>query len=70
MDISHLSKIQNVLDDSVEKGIQAGKSANATVWAIEDKRFGMNQDKADMKVEALTAIQKLLTASSVKMMNV
>ena len=58
-----------IIEDS-EKGIQAGKSADATVWAIEDKRFGMNQDKADMKVESLTAIQKLLTASSVKMMNV
>ena len=30
MDISHLSKIQNVLDDSVEKGIQAG--VNCLVW--------------------------------------
>lgn len=58
-----------IIEDS-KKGIQAGKSADATVWAIEDKRFGMNQDKADMKVESLTAIQKLLTASSVKMMNV
>ena len=58
-----------IIEDS-EKGVQAGKSADATVWAIEDKRFGMNQDKADMKVESLTAIQKLLTASSVKMMNV
>ncbi len=55
-----------IIEDS-EKGIQAGKSADATVWAIEDKRFGMNQDKADMKVESLTAIQKLLTESSVKM---
>lgn len=55
-----------IIEDS-EKGIQAGEAAGATVWAIEDKRFGMNQDKADLKVDSLTAIQKLLTESSLKM---
>jgi len=55
-----------IIEDS-EKGIQAGEAAGATVWAIEDKRFGMNQEKADLKVDSLTAIQKLLTESSLKM---
>ena len=48
-----------IIEDS-EKGIAAGKAANATVWAIEDVRFGMNQSAADKKVASLTAIMQLL----------
>ncbi|MFC4651526.1 HAD family hydrolase [Lactococcus nasutitermitis] len=49
-----------IIEDS-ENGIAAGKAAGATVWAIKDTRFGMNQKAADAFVnnlhEALQAIQ-------------
>ena len=48
-----------IIEDS-EKGIQAGKSAGATVWAIKDTRFGMNQEKADAFIESLSAAKSLL----------
>lgn len=48
-----------IIEDS-ENGISAGKAANATVWAIEDTQFGMNQEKADCKIPTLfSVIQKL-----------
>lgn len=49
-----------VIEDS-EKGISAGKAAGATVWAIKDYRFGMNQEKADQFVDSLTSAKNLLT---------
>lgn len=49
-----------VIEDS-EKGIQAGKSAGATVWAIKDNRFGMNQQAADEFADSLTQVKKMLT---------
>lgn len=42
-----------IIEDS-EKGIAAGKAAGATVWAIRDTRFGLNQEEADKKVDNLT----------------
>ncbi len=44
-----------IIEDS-QNGILAGKSAGATVWAIEDTCFGMDQEKADCLIPNLTAI--------------
>lgn len=48
-----------IIEDS-EKGIQAGKAANITVWAIKDDRFGMNQSLADAHFPNLTAVKNQL----------
>ncbi|GEB11680.1 HAD family hydrolase [Streptococcus equinus] len=48
-----------VIEDS-EKGIQAGVSADLTVWAIEDNLFDMNQRKASRLVKNLTQIVEIL----------
>jgi HAD superfamily hydrolase (TIGR01509 family) len=49
-----------IIEDS-ENGIKSGKAAKATVWAIKDYRFGMNQTQADHFVENLTDIKNQLT---------
>jgi len=54
-----------IIEDS-EKGIAAGKAAGATVWAIEDMRFGMNQSAADVWLPNLTAVKERLEGLSVK----
>lgn len=48
-----------IIEDS-QKGIAAGKAAGATVWAIKDTRFGMDQSAADAWFPTLTAISKEL----------
>ena len=48
-----------VIEDS-EKGIQAGVSAELTVWAIEDNLFDMNQRKASRLVKNLAQIVEIL----------
>lgn len=48
-----------IIEDS-EKGITAGKAAGATVWAIKDTRFGMNQSAADAWFPNLTTIKEAL----------
>jgi HAD superfamily hydrolase (TIGR01549 family) len=48
-----------IIEDST-KGIQAGKSAGATVWAIRDTRFGLDQSGADRIIENLTEARALL----------
>ncbi|WEV44795.1 HAD family phosphatase [Streptococcaceae bacterium ESL0687] len=45
-----------IVEDS-EKGIQAGVAAGATVWAIEDKRFGMNQENASRLIASLDELR-------------
>lgn len=52
-----------IIEDS-EKGIAAGKAAGATVWAIEDTRFGMNQAAADAWFPNLTAVKEKLESLS------
>ena len=44
-----------IIEDS-ENGIKAGKSAGASVWAIQDERYGMNQSQADDFVKSLTEV--------------
>lgn len=44
-----------IIEDS-EKGIQAGVSSKADVWAIRDKWFGMDQSKATQLIDSLTDI--------------
>lgn len=51
-----------IIEDS-EKGIAAGKTAGATVWAIRDTRFGLNQEAADQKIENLTQALEYLRKS-------
>ncbi len=48
-----------IIEDS-EKGITAGKAAGATVWAIKDTRFGMEQSAADAWFPNLTAVKEAL----------
>ncbi|QDK70873.1 HAD family hydrolase [Lactococcus protaetiae] len=65
--LSAMTKLEVNADESLiiedsEKGIQAGKAAGATVWAVKDYRFGMNQARADRFVDTLTEAQKLLTS--------
>ncbi|NHI72137.1 HAD family phosphatase [Lactococcus petauri] len=52
-----------IIEDS-EKGIAAGKAAGATVWTIEDTRFGMNQSAADAWFSNLTAVKEKLESFS------
>ncbi|MFS9437542.1 HAD family hydrolase [Streptococcus sobrinus] len=42
-----------VIEDS-EKGIAAGVAAGIEVWAIEDKRYGLNQEAADRLITSLS----------------
>ncbi|WP_054639082.1 HAD family hydrolase [Lactococcus fujiensis] len=42
-----------VIEDS-QNGIASGKDAGATVWAISDERFDMNQERADQRMSSLT----------------
>ncbi|MFC3932379.1 HAD family hydrolase [Streptococcus dentapri] len=51
-----------IIEDS-EKGIAAGVAAGIEVWAIEDKRFGMNQKQAQRLVSSLTECMDLLLTS-------
>lgn len=44
-----------IIEDS-EKGIQAGVSSKADVWAIRDKWFGMDQSKATQLIDSLADI--------------
>lgn len=44
-----------IIEDS-EKGIQAGVSSKADVWAIRDKWFGMDQSKATQLIDSLSDI--------------
>ncbi len=44
-----------IIEDS-QNGIAAGKDAGATVYAIADERFGMNQVRADKRMPNLTAV--------------
>ena len=46
-----------VIEDS-SFGIQAGKDAGMTVLALKDTRYGINQSKADYKIESLQEIKK------------
>lgn len=48
-----------VVEDS-EKGIAAGKAAGATVWAIRDNRFGLNQEQADGLLESVAEVVNLV----------
>jgi len=48
-----------VIEDS-ERGIAAGKASGATVWAIHDSKFGLDQSAADEIFENLEAIQAKL----------
>lgn len=57
-----VSAAESLIIEDSENGIKAGKAAGATVWAIKDHQFGMNQEKADDFVENLTEAKKLLTA--------
>lgn len=59
-----------VIEDS-EKGIQAARAANLTVWALEDTHFGMNQTAAHYILESLSDLcrklesnEKILASSS------
>lgn len=49
-----------VVEDS-EKGIEAGKQANATVWAIKDTHFGLNQDKSDKIIKNLKELHEIFS---------
>lgn len=44
-----------IIEDS-QNGIAAGKDAGATVWAIKDYRFGMNQERADLSIDNLSSV--------------
>ncbi|MDR1606583.1 MAG: HAD family phosphatase [Streptococcaceae bacterium] len=44
-----------IIEDS-EKGIAAGVDSGATVWGIEDKRFGLDQSRALLLFETLTQL--------------
>lgn len=44
-----------IIEDS-QNGIAAGKDAGATVWAIKDDRFGMNQERANLAISHLHEI--------------
>lgn len=46
-----------IIEDS-EKGICAGVSAKADVWALKDKWFGMNQSQATMLIDKLSDISQ------------
>ena len=48
-----------VIEDS-ENGIISAKAAGATVFAISDARFGMNQSKADYRFTSLREIVQIL----------
>ncbi|MDR0299502.1 MAG: HAD family phosphatase [Streptococcaceae bacterium] len=48
-----------VIEDST-MGIEAGKAAGATVWAIRDNFFGMDQSQADLLVDNLEGIREKL----------
>ncbi|WP_430598080.1 HAD family hydrolase [Enterococcus sp. AZ177] len=47
------------LEDS-EKGIRSAHDAGMTVWAIQDNRFGMNQQLADAQLDTLSELCKKL----------
>ncbi|WP_086315612.1 hypothetical protein A5821_003112 [Enterococcus sp. 7F3_DIV0205] len=47
------------IEDS-EKGIRSAHDAGASVWALKDKRFGMNQQLADVQLETLSDVCKKL----------
>lgn len=46
-----------VIEDS-EKGIQAAHAAGMSVWAINDTRYGLNQELADVKIDSLSDVCK------------
>ncbi len=48
-----------VIEDS-PKGIEAGKAAGLTVWAIEDKQLGLDQSQADSKIAKLSQLNSLI----------
>ncbi|WEV60289.1 HAD family phosphatase [Streptococcaceae bacterium ESL0729] len=48
-----------IIEDS-QKGIEAGVAAGASVWAIKDERFGMNQDKATRLFASLSDVKNQL----------
>lgn len=49
-----------IIEDS-ENGIRAGKAAGASVWAIQDELYGMNQTAADAFVKNLTEVKAKLS---------
>lgn len=51
-----------IIEDS-HYGIMAGKAAGATVWAVKDNYFGINQEQADRFIETLTDAKNLLAES-------
>ena len=44
-----------IIEDS-EKGIEAGVASGAQVWAVEDKRFDMDQSKANKLIEGISSL--------------
>lgn len=48
-----------VIEDS-PKGIEAGKAAQLTVWAIEDRELGLDQSRADKKITNLNQLKNIL----------
>ncbi|MGV3079678.1 HAD family hydrolase [Streptococcus sp. 32226D021BW] len=48
-----------VIEDS-PKGIEAGKAAGLTVWAIEDKQLGLDQSQADEKIANLSQLHTVI----------
>ncbi|CAM4146294.1 HAD family hydrolase [Streptococcus penaeicida] len=45
-----------IIEDS-QKGISAGKSAGMQVWAIKDKRYGIDQSQADRLIDHLGQVK-------------
>ncbi|MGT2908060.1 HAD family hydrolase [Streptococcus dentiloxodontae] len=54
------SKEEVLIVEDSEKGIAAGVSAGVEVWAIRDKRFGMDQSAAAKLIDSLTELREQL----------
>ncbi|HEY0222606.1 MAG TPA: HAD family phosphatase [Lactovum miscens] len=66
MEMLGVSQEETLIIEDSSMGIEAGKSAKATVWAIRDTFFGLDQSHADRLVESLTEVKKTLNRSSGK----
>lgn len=59
-DLLGLAKTDLLIIEDSEKGIAAGVAAGIEVWALEDKRFGLDQSQADRLISSLDQAMELL----------
>ena len=56
----HCHKERTLVVEDSSRGIEAGKAAELTVWAVKDTRYGMDQSAADRQIMNLTELANLV----------